>query len=155
MPETEEERLVKILEESRLAIIDATFRLDQIAKEKGETKIKELKQKAEDLAGFELEETREEIKNAHAKQRETYRQIIKNLDDIEDCEKDMKLRVPNYDSTNAEFIKEKKLALKKDVVKWVDLIKEEEKALLDICEKDDTFNLKNFLTNFSTKNEEK
>lgn len=52
MPETEEERLAKILEESRLAIIDATLRLDQIAKEKGETKIKELKQKAEDLAGF-------------------------------------------------------------------------------------------------------
>ncbi|CBY14901.1 unnamed protein product [Oikopleura dioica] len=133
MSDTEEERLVKILEESRLAIKDASSRLDQITEERAERKIKELKQKVKDLVGFELEETREEIKTAYERQKETYRKITKNLDDIEECEKDKKLRIPNYDSFDGDFVKEMRLAVKKDVVKWVELRKKEEEAVLDIC----------------------
>ena len=133
MSDSEEQRLTKIIEESTLAIKDASSKLDQIAKEKGEAEIKELRQKVEDLVGFELEQSNEELAAANKKQEEIYEKIVKNLEEISKVEWKIRQRIPHYKSENEEFKREKKEALEADIRKWLETRKEHENSVLKIC----------------------
>ncbi|CAG5083270.1 Oidioi.mRNA.OKI2018_I69.PAR.g10330.t1.cds [Oikopleura dioica] len=113
MSDSEEQRLTKIIEESKLAIKDASSKLDRIAKEKGEAEIKELRQKVEDLVGFELEQSNEELEAGNMKQEEIYAKIVKNLEEISKIEWKIRQRIPDYKSEHEDFKREKKEALEK------------------------------------------
>ena len=117
MSDSEEERLNKIIEESRIAIKDAEAKLEEHLKVKLETKIADLKLSVDDQ--FERgSEILEQVKNLQEKYYGVNKEIIGSLEKIQKLEVEIQDKCPSLKILKNSFVEESKKRTQLNYEEW-------------------------------------
>ena len=128
MSDSEEERLNKIIEESKITIENAEAKLEEHLKVKLETKIADLKLSVDDQ--FEREsEILEEVKNLQEKYYGVNKEIIESLEKIKKLEVEMQDKCSSLKILKNSFVEESKNRIQLNYDKWSKLSEEKKKKL--------------------------